>query len=123
MEASRSAPVDTLASAYNPSHYYAYASAAYLTLLSIPLLSFPRVLLLLSTPRGAAGQAQAGQPTDGGAAQSQGVSALGPELTPIERFASYAWGSAMLSLSALALVQVSQENTAWRGALIWATTI
>ena len=51
--------------------------------------------------------AQTGQPTDGGAAQSQGVSALGPELTPIERFASYAWGSAMLSLSALALVQVS----------------
>ncbi|CAO1621885.1 unnamed protein product [Sympodiomycopsis kandeliae] len=105
MDASRSKPAESLSSAFNPSHYFAYASAAYLTLLSVPLLAFPRVLLLLSTPRGAAGQAQAAGAADGGAAQSQGVSALGPELTPIERFASYSWGTAMLGLSALALVQ------------------
>lgn len=105
MEASRAAPVEKIASQWNPPHLYAAASATYLTLLSIPLLAFPRVLLLLSTPRGAAGQAQSAQAADGGAAAGQGVSALGPELTPIERFASYAWGSAMLALSALALVQ------------------
>ena len=77
----------------------------------MPLLLFPRVLLLLSTPRGAAGQAPAAQDPSqaagagAGAPASQGVSALGPELTPIERFASYGWAMAMISLSLMVLTQ------------------
>ena len=107
---------DSLSSVYNPAHYFAYASSIYLTLLSMPLLLFPRVLLLLSTPRGAAGQAPAAQApaaqdpsqaagAGAGAPASQGVSALGPELTPIERFASYGWAMAMISLSLMVLTQ------------------
>lgn len=94
---------DVISSPLNPAHYFAYASAAYLFSLSLPLLLFPRVLLLLSTPRGAAGQAT----NEAGNAAQNSVSALGPELTPIERFASYAWGMTMITLAVTAIVQVS----------------
>lgn len=118
MDSSKVSPT-TLASPLNPSHYFAYAASGYLFLLSFPLLAFPRVLLLLSTPRGAAGQAvapppggAAAAPGAGGpdAAQNVGVSALGPELTPIERFASYAWGMSMISLALMTVVQVSTHS-------------
>lgn len=105
MQSSKVNPETALASKYNPSHYFAYASASYLFLLSLPLLLFPRILLLISTPRGAAGQA--GDTPDQGASAGAGVSALGPELTPIERQLAYAWGLAQITLGLISLVLVS----------------
>ncbi|PWY96945.1 hypothetical protein BCV70DRAFT_93351 [Testicularia cyperi] len=92
--------VDALSSPSNPAHWYAYASAAYLTLLSLPLVLFPRLLLILSTPRGAAGQAV----HDGAKAGHDPVSAIGPELTPLERFGSYSNAISMLAVAAMVLI-------------------
>lgn len=94
---------EAIASRYNRAHYYAYASAGYMVLLSIPLLAFPRILLLLSAPRGAVGQAT-GDGEDGASI----VSKLGPSLTPIEQFTSFAWGFSMIILAFITIVQVSQ---------------
>lgn len=91
---------DALSSPTNPSHWFAYASAAYLFVLSLPLLLFPRLLLILSTPRGAAGQASQGKLNAG----SDPVSAIGPELTPLERYSSYSNAITMLTLASMILV-------------------
>lgn len=105
MEATKVNPEAALSSPFNPAHYFAYASSAYLFLQSVPLLAFPRILLLLSTPRGAVGQAT-GDGQDGASA----VSKLGPTLTPIEQFTSFAWGLAMITLALISIVQVSILN-------------
>lgn len=78
-----------------------YASAGYLILQSIPLLFFPRILLLLSTPRGAVGQA------GGEDADASATSRLGPTLTPIEQFTSFSWGLSMITLALTTIIQVS----------------
>lgn len=77
-----------------------YASAGYLILQSIPLLFFPRILLLLSTPRGAVGQA------GGEDADASATSRLGPTLTPIEQFTSFSWGLSMITLALTTIIQV-----------------
>ncbi|CAO1624701.1 unnamed protein product [Parajaminaea phylloscopi] len=100
METSKVNADQALGSKYNPAHYYAYASAGYMTLLSIPLLAFPRILLLLSTPRGAVGQA-----TGDGEQAASAVSMLGPTLTPIEQFTSFSWGISMITLALITIVQ------------------
>lgn len=94
----REDPVDTISSPSNPAHWYAYAASAFLISLSVPLLLFPRLLLLLSTPRGAVGQAAQSQ-TDQSA-----VSAIGPQLTPLEYYGSYTNAISMITISALILV-------------------
>ncbi|EST08434.1 hypothetical protein PSEUBRA_001847 [Kalmanozyma brasiliensis GHG001] len=88
---------DALSSPTNPAHWYAYASSLYLILLSLPLLLFPRLLLLLSTPRGAVGQPSSSN--DGNA-----ISAIGPELTPLERYGSHSNAISMLAMAALILI-------------------
>lgn len=90
--------IDALSSPSNPAHWYAYASSAFLVMLSVPLLLFPRLLLLLSTPRGAVGQPAQSQ-TD-----QSGVSAIGPHLTPLERYGSHTNAISMLAMAALILV-------------------
>ncbi|CBQ72427.1 conserved hypothetical protein [Sporisorium reilianum SRZ2] len=96
--AKRQDAVDALSSPSNPAHWYAYAASAFLITLSLPLLLFPRLLLLLSTPRGAVGQ-----PSHSSADQNA-ISAIGPDLTPLERYASHANAIAMLAIAALVLV-------------------
>ncbi|ETS61716.1 hypothetical protein PaG_04219 [Moesziomyces aphidis] len=97
MEKSKRDDVDALSSPSNPAHYFAYAASAFLITLSLPLLLFPRMLLLLSTPRGAVGQAASD-------ADRSAVSAIGPELTPLERYASHTNALGMLAIAALILV-------------------
>ncbi|KAJ9475074.1 hypothetical protein PHBOTO_005149 [Pseudozyma hubeiensis] len=94
----RDEAVDAISSPSNPAHWYAYASSAFLISLSLPLLLFPRLLLLLSTPRGAVGQ-----PTNSSTDQNA-ISAIGPELTPLERYGSHTNAISMLAMSALILV-------------------
>ncbi|KIS70155.1 uncharacterized protein UMAG_05226 [Mycosarcoma maydis] len=89
--------VDAISSRSNPAHWYAYASSAFLISLSLPLLLFPRLLLLLSTPRGAVGQPNTSSDQDV-------MSAIGPQLTPLERYGSYANAISMLAIAALLLV-------------------
>ena len=98
MEASTKA-ADPLASPTNPAHWFAWSVSGYLTLLSLPLLLFPRLLLILSTPRGAAGQAETPGPGAGDA-----VGAIGPDLTPLERYCSYSNAVAMLAIAAFLLI-------------------
>ncbi len=97
MEKSKREDVDALSSPSNPAHYFAYAASAFLIALSLPLLLFPRMLLLLSTPRGAVGQAASD-------ADRSAVSAIGPQLTPLERYASHTNALGMLAIAALILV-------------------
>jgi hypothetical protein len=84
MEEKRAPPeaIDAMSSPSHPAHWFAYASAGYLTLLSVPLLLFPRVLLLVS-------------------AASRRVPA---ELTPFERYGACANALSMVALAALVLV-------------------
>lgn len=93
----RDEAIDALSSPSNPAHWYAYASSAFLISLSLPLLLFPRLLLLLSTPRGAVGQPAQTQ-------DQSAVSAIGPQLTPLERYGSHTNAISMLAMSALILV-------------------
>ncbi|EPQ29396.1 uncharacterized protein PFL1_03151 [Pseudozyma flocculosa PF-1] len=95
----RNEDVDALASPTNPAHWYAYAAAGYLVTLSMPLLLFPRLLLILSTPRGAAGQAAIG--TD---AAQDAIAAIGPDLTPLERYNSYTNAIGMIAMAVLVLI-------------------
>jgi len=102
MEASkdkRDEAIDTLSSPTNPAHWYAYASSLFLISLSLPLLLFPRLLLLLSTPRGAVGQPNTSNSNDQSA-----VSAIGPQLTPLERYGSHTNAISMLAMAALILI-------------------
>ncbi|KAJ1020683.1 hypothetical protein NDA16_004075 [Ustilago loliicola] len=98
MEANkRDEAIDALSSPSNPAHWYAYASSAFLISLSLSLLLFPRLLLLLSTPRGAIGQ-------PGHSNDQSAVSAIGPQLTPLERYGSHTNAISMLAMAALILV-------------------
>lgn len=98
MEASkREEAIDAISSPSNPAHWYAYAASGFLVTLSLPLLLFPRLLLLLSTPRGAVGQAAS-------QADQSAVSAIGPQLTPLERYGSHTNAISMLAMAALVLV-------------------
>ncbi|SPO26123.1 uncharacterized protein UTRI_02399 [Ustilago trichophora] len=98
METSKREDIDAISSPSNPAHWYAYASSAFLVILSLPLLLFPRLLLLLSTPRGAVGQPAHSQ------ADQSAVSAIGPQLTPLERYGSHTNAISMLAMAALVLV-------------------
>lgn len=91
---------DAISSPSNPAHWYAYASAAFLVSLSLPLLLFPRLLLLLSTPRGAVGQPSGSSDHE----QHDAISAIGPQLTPLERYGSHTNALSMLAMAALILV-------------------
>ncbi|SAM81683.1 uncharacterized protein UBRO_03210 [Ustilago bromivora] len=97
MEASKKDEAIDVSSPSNPAHWYAYASSAFLIFLSLPLLLFPRLLLLLSTPRGAFGQPAHTN-------DQSSVSAIGPQLTPLERYASHTNAISMLAMTALILV-------------------
>ncbi|SNX84667.1 uncharacterized protein MEPE_03376 [Melanopsichium pennsylvanicum] len=98
MEANkREEAMDAISSPTNPAHWYAYASSAFLISLSLPLLLFPRLLLLLSTPRGAVGQSAHMH-------DQSAVSAIGPQLTPLERYGSHTNAISMLAMAALILV-------------------
>ncbi|CDS02107.1 uncharacterized protein SPSC_05927 [Sporisorium scitamineum] len=94
----REDPLDAISSPSNPAHWYAYASSAFLVSLSLPLLLFPRLLLLLSTPRGAVGQPSQSQ------SDQNAISAIGPDLTPLERYGSHTNAISMLAMAALILV-------------------
>ncbi|KAN0064603.1 hypothetical protein ACQY0O_002232 [Thecaphora frezii] len=96
----RQEDTDALSSPTNPAHWFAYAASTYLVVLSLPLLLFPRLLLVLSTPRGAVGQSA----TAAEGASESAMSALGPDLTSLERYSSYTNAIGMLAIATLVLV-------------------